>query len=120
MSTESAVGVVWPQAKGCWHALELKEARSGLFLTASGEGQLCRYLGFGLVKLLSNHRKPMQKWHSELILTGILKGVKIAVGSRRMLFNEAALKIILFLYQRSKVQYLFHCLVHMTSSKKNG
>lgn len=69
---------------------------------------------------LSNHRKPMQKRHSELILTGVLKGVKIAMGCKRMLFNEAALKIIWFLYQRSKVQYLFHCLVHMTSSKKNG
>ena len=35
-----------------------------------------------------------KKRHSELILTGVLKGVKIAMGCKRMLFNEAALKII--------------------------
>ena len=61
MSTESAVGVMWPQAKGCWQPLKLKEARNGLLLTTSGEGQLCQYLGFGLVKMTQQPQEANTK-----------------------------------------------------------
>ena len=96
-----------------------------MFLPGESQGQgACWAAVYGIAQSWTRSNlavaAAVQKRHSELILTGILKGVKIAVGSRRMFFDEAALKIIIFLYQRSKVQYLFHCLVHMTSSKKNG